>query len=89
MPKIRHALSEDLFKMVFQPVVDVSNGKVSHYETLLRMIGDDGELLSPIKFIPVAERMGLIHHIDLWVVSHAKTQTTTSSLLGARIKRET
>lgn len=71
VPKIRHALSEDLFKMVFQPVVDVSNGKVSHYETLLRMIGDDGELLSPIKFIPVAERMGLIHHIDLWVVSHA------------------
>ncbi len=71
VPKIRHALSEDLFKMVFQPVVDVTNGKVSHYETLLRMIGNNGELLSPAKFIPVAERMGLIHHIDLWVVSHA------------------
>lgn len=33
------------------------------------MKGAGGELLSPVKFIPVAERMGLIHHIDLWVVS--------------------
>ncbi|MBV1913686.1 MAG: EAL domain-containing protein [Cycloclasticus sp.] len=71
VPKIRHALSEDLFKLVFQPVVKLSNGQVSHYETLLRMVGDAGELLSPVQFIPVAERMGLIHHIDLWVVSHA------------------
>jgi len=71
VPKIRHALSEDLFKIVFQPVVQLSNGEVSHYETLLRMVGDSGELLSPVQFIPVAERMGLIHHIDLWVVSHA------------------
>ncbi|HIL93138.1 MAG TPA: EAL domain-containing protein [Cycloclasticus sp.] len=71
VPLIRHALSEDLFQLVFQPVVQVSNGHVSHYETLLRMIGDDGQLLSPVQFIPVAERMGLIHRIDLWVVSHA------------------
>ena len=71
VPQIRHALSEDLFQLVFQPVVQVSNGKVSHYETLLRMIGEGGQLLSPGQFIPVAERMGLIHHIDMWVVSHA------------------
>jgi diguanylate cyclase (GGDEF)-like protein len=71
VPKIRKALSEDAFKLVFQPVVKLSNGEVSHYETLLRMVGDGDELLSPVQFIPVAERMGLIHHIDLWVVSHA------------------
>ena len=71
VPKIRHALSEDLFKLVFQPVVKLSSGEVSHYEILLRMIDDTEELLSPVDFIPVAERMGLIHHIDLWVVSHA------------------
>lgn len=70
VPQIRHALSEDLFQLVFQPVVKVSNGHISHYETLLRMIGEDGELLSPVQFITVAERMGLIHHIDMWVVSH-------------------
>lgn len=70
VPQIRRALSEDLFQLVFQPVVKMSNGHVSHYETLLRMVGEGDELLSPAYFIPVAERMGLIHHIDLWVVSH-------------------
>ncbi len=70
VPHIRRALSEDLFQLVFQPVVKVSDGHVSHYETLIRMIGDSGELLTPEQFIPVAERMGLINHIDLWVVSH-------------------
>ncbi|MBQ0790128.1 MAG: EAL domain-containing protein, partial [Cycloclasticus sp.] len=70
VPHIRRALSEDLFQLVFQPVVKVSDGHVSHYETLIRMVGDSGELLTPEQFIPVAERMGLINHIDLWVVSH-------------------
>ncbi|MEW5056592.1 MAG: EAL domain-containing protein [Cycloclasticus sp.] len=70
VPKIRRALKEDAFQLVFQPVVNASDGHVSHYETLLRMIDDSGELLSPVKFIPVAERMGLINQIDLWVVSH-------------------
>jgi len=71
VPQIRRALKEDAFQLVFQPVVNVSDGHVSHYETLLRMIDSKGELLSPARFIPVAERMGLIHHIDLWVVTHA------------------
>ncbi|MDX2426506.1 MAG: EAL domain-containing protein, partial [Cycloclasticus sp.] len=70
VPQIRRALSEDLFQLVFQPVVKMSDGRVSHYETLLRMVGEGNELLSPEHFIAVAERMGLIHHIDLWVVSH-------------------
>jgi len=70
VPLIRKALSNDAFKLFFQPVVRVKDGKVSHYETLLRLVGDDGELLSPAHFIPVAERMGLIRHVDLWVVSH-------------------
>lgn len=70
VPMIRKALKEDAFQLVFQPVVQMSDGYVAHYETLLRMKGLGGELLSPEKFIPVAERMGLIHHIDLWVVSH-------------------
>jgi len=69
VPLIRKALSTDAFKLVFQPVVRVSDGRVTHYETLLRMISEEGEMLSPGIFIPVAERMGLIHQIDLWVVN--------------------
>jgi diguanylate cyclase (GGDEF)-like protein len=69
VPKIKEALRKDQFRLVFQPVVKVANGYVSHYETLLRLENEQGELLSPEDFIPVAERMGLIQQIDLWVVT--------------------
>jgi len=68
VPLIRKALLERSFFLVFQPVVDLTNGDISHYEVLIRMRGMDNEVISPGDFIPVAERMGLIHSIDLWVV---------------------
>lgn len=71
VPLIRDALANDKFLLVFQPVLDIKNKRISHYETLIRMAGDDGKLVEPINFIPVAEKMGLIHDIDLWVVNRA------------------
>lgn len=71
VPIIRKALRENDLFLVFQPVVQLNNGDISHYEVLLRMRGDDGEVITPDQFIPVAERMGLIHAIDLWVVENA------------------
>lgn len=71
VPLIRDALANNKFLLVFQPVLDIKNKCISHYETLIRMIGDDGKLVEPINFIPVAEKMGLIHDIDLWVVNRA------------------
>ncbi|MCK5188664.1 MAG: EAL domain-containing protein, partial [Methylococcales bacterium] len=40
-------------------------------EVLIRMKGLENEVISPGHFIPVAERMGLMHSIDLWVVESA------------------
>ena len=71
VPIIKHALIENRFFLVFQPVVDLLDGSVSHYEALLRMRGEDKQIIYPGDFIPVAERMGLIHGIDRWVVVHA------------------
>ena len=42
---------------------------VTQYELLLRMIGDDGEIIMPAAFIDTAERFGLIQEIDQWVVA--------------------
>ncbi|HHM04862.1 MAG TPA: GGDEF domain-containing response regulator [Gammaproteobacteria bacterium] len=69
VPRIREALANNKFKLVFQPVLDLRTNTVSRYETLIRMTADDGSLISPGQFIPVAEHMGLIHDIDSWVVS--------------------
>lgn len=71
VPIIRKALRESDFFLMFQPVVQLSNGDISHYEVLIRMRGEDGKTITPDQFIPVAERMGLIHAIDLWVVENA------------------
>ena len=70
VPLIRKALLEKQFFLVYQPVVDLSDGHISHYEALIRMKGNE-EVIGPSDFIPVAERMGLIHSIDLWVVGEA------------------
>ena len=71
VPLIRKALLESGFFLVFQPVVDLLDGKICHYEVLIRMKGLENEVISPANFIPVAERMGLMHSIDLWVVESA------------------
>lgn len=68
VPLIRNALVEGKLFLVYQPIVDLASGDISHYEALIRMRGLDNEIISPIDFIPVAERIGLIHRIDLWVI---------------------
>lgn len=71
VPIIRDAFLNKRFFLVFQPVVNLINGGVSHYEVLIRLRSEDSVVIGPAEFIPVAERMGLIHGIDLWVVESA------------------
>ncbi len=71
VPLIRRALVERNFFLVFQPIVDLQTGVVSHHEALIRMRGANNEVIQPEEFIPVAERIGLIHRIDLWVIEQA------------------
>jgi diguanylate cyclase (GGDEF)-like protein len=71
VPLIRDALAANRFFMVFQPVVRVGDGAITHYEVLVRMRGKYAEEFGPGEFIPVAERMGLIHQIDLWMIENA------------------
>lgn len=66
--QIKNALKEDKFVLHFQPVVGVDNGKTAHYEALIRLKGEAGQLISPQAFIPTAERFGLMPQIDRWVV---------------------
>lgn len=74
VPKISAALEENRLRLLFQPIVDLRAGAesaVRHCEALVRMVGPDGELISPQGFIPAAERYGLIEDVDRWVVAEA------------------
>jgi EAL domain-containing protein (putative c-di-GMP-specific phosphodiesterase class I) len=69
--RIRRALEEDTFELYCQPILDLSNDQISQHELLIRMIGDEGEVIPPGAFLGVAERFGLIQAIDRWVVTRA------------------
>lgn len=69
--RIRWALDNDRLLLHFQPVADLNTKAVAHYEVLLRMRGREDELITPPAFIETAERFGLIHDIDRWVLHNA------------------
>ncbi|MDF2629942.1 MAG: hypothetical protein K0R39_3773 [Symbiobacteriaceae bacterium] len=68
---IRRALDGNGFVLFAQPILDLATDQISHYELLLRMLDGNGELIMPAAFLDVAERFGLIHQIDRWVVRQA------------------
>jgi PAS domain S-box-containing protein len=67
---LARALAEDLLTFAAQPIVDLGTGRLHHYELLLRMRGNDGELVLPGAFLPQAERSGQIVEVDSWVIRH-------------------
>jgi EAL domain-containing protein (putative c-di-GMP-specific phosphodiesterase class I) len=69
LARLRRALDDDLFVLHFQPIVSLSDGSVSHHEALLRLADEpDGRLIAPNRFLPAAERYGLIREIDRMVL---------------------
>jgi len=66
--RLERAIAEDRFRLYVQPIVALDTMAVTHYEVLLRMLGEDGTILGPAQFISVAERSGLIHDIDRMVL---------------------
>jgi diguanylate cyclase (GGDEF)-like protein/PAS domain S-box-containing protein len=69
--RIRAALLDDRFLLYAQPIVDLRTGAVAYHELLIRMLEEDGEIVSPGDFLPTAERFDLIIEIDRWVIRRA------------------
>lgn len=67
--RLRRALQEDLFEVHYQPIVSLRDREISHYEALVRLADEpDGQLVLPGRFLPAAERYGLILEIDRMVL---------------------
>jgi EAL domain-containing protein (putative c-di-GMP-specific phosphodiesterase class I) len=67
--KLRHALDNGSLTLYAQPIECLGSG-VRHYELLLRLVDGD-RVIGPSDFLPQAERTGLIHEIDRWVIGNA------------------
>ena len=68
---VRDAVQHDSFEVHFQPLVAAHQGEVTGFEALLRLRNEDGSLMAPGVFIPVAEEMGLISRIGASVLRTA------------------
>jgi diguanylate cyclase (GGDEF)-like protein/PAS domain S-box-containing protein len=75
--RINAALELDRFALFAQEIRPLTNphsrsdgAEGSHVEILVRMVDADGTLISPMAFIPAAERYGLMSRIDRWVIAN-------------------
>jgi len=69
--RITKAFEEQRFRLYYQeivPVVAARRNSTKHFEVLLRMIDETGEVVPPGAFIPAAERYNLMPTIDRWVI---------------------
>ncbi len=74
--KLRKALAENEFRLHAQPIVGValSTGQILGYELLLRLHNPESDsLITPEKFLTVAQRFMLMDAIDRWVLTSAVT----------------
>ena len=69
---INRALEENRFILYKQAITPTHNAphQAPHYELLIRMVNEQGELVSPASFIPAAERYGLMPQLDHWVIKN-------------------
>ncbi len=74
---LRKALERDEFYLEYQPQVHTSDGTLTGVEALVRWRLPDGQVVSPGKFIQLAEDTGLIMPLDDWVLRHACAQAHT------------
>lgn len=65
---IRDALENDGFILYAQPILDLAENRIVHYEILLRLLGRSGQIIPPGAFLDVAEQFGLSGDIDRWVL---------------------
>ncbi|WP_372627108.1 putative bifunctional diguanylate cyclase/phosphodiesterase [Arsukibacterium sp.] len=68
---LRLALSEQQFRLYYQPQVALNNGSITAMEALLRWPQADGTMIGPDQFIPLAESSGLINELGSWVINQA------------------
>lgn len=69
--RIAAALANDAFVLHYQPIVGFDSSERHSFEVLVRMQAEDGSLVPPNMFIPVAERFGLATEIDYWVIKNS------------------
>lgn len=71
LDETREALADDRIVLHAQPIFDVAGGHRAGEELLARLVGRDGEIVAPGRFMPAVERFGLSPDFDVHVLRKA------------------
>ncbi|MBJ7275176.1 EAL domain-containing protein [Marinobacter salarius] len=72
--ELHRAVDEQQFEAYYQPIISAHDGRVRSFEALVRWRHPTSGMVSPGRFIPLAEETGLITEIDEWVFGEACRQ---------------
>lgn len=76
---IRKALANQRIICHYQPIVNLSTGIIDKYETLVRMINEDGKFIPPMEFLPIAKKTKVYAQITREVIYQACSLFATRS----------
>jgi len=80
--ELRMAIERREFLAHYQPVIDMQSGRIAAMESLVRWRHPEKGILSPARFIPIAEETGLIVDIGQWIMTTACAQNRFWQGLG-------
>ncbi|WP_420455963.1 EAL domain-containing protein [Rubrivirga sp.] len=72
---LQHVAERDELRVVYQPIVDLADGRLAGFEALVRWAHPELGLLAPDAFIGAAEESGQVAEIDRWVLAEVTRQT--------------
>ncbi len=84
---LHKAVADQEFEVYYQPQYDYKNGSLRTVESLLRWRHPDGSLVSPLRFIPLAEQTGLIIRMGEWLIERSLWQFAEWRSMGLPIDR--
>lgn len=80
--RLHQALNYNQFEVYYQPIIDLTTGKIIGAEALLRWTDSVLGVISPDEFIPLAEKNGLIHRLGEFVLDKACHQMAAWQQFG-------
>lgn len=72
--ELKKAIDRDYFHLVYQPQVNIAENKMAGAEVLLRFTHPVLGPVSPVEFIPLCEKIGIIDEVTYWVMREAFKQ---------------
>jgi len=84
--RLHRAIERESFILHFQPIVELASRRTVGVEALVRWPQDDGSILAPDAFIPVAEETGLMERLGQWVFRAACEQACAWDRMGLALQ---